>query len=150
MESQKQLNNPISEESASVQTHLQILQSVTQRMANNSASCKTWCITMVSAILVLVSNKGNPDLAWLAILPTVLFLSLDSYYLALEKAFRASYNSFVKKLHSEKLSVNDLYSIVPKDNMVAYQIESLKSFSIWGFYSGLVIMIMVAREWILG
>ena len=37
-------------------------------------------------------------LSWL-LLPTVVLLLLDSYYLALERAFRNSYNGFVSRLH---------------------------------------------------
>jgi len=42
-----------------VQSHLTILQAVIQRMASNSASSKTWCVTLVSAILVIVADKGK-------------------------------------------------------------------------------------------
>lgn len=73
----------ISEDSPSVHTHLGILQSVVQRMADNSASCKTWCITIVSAVMVVVADKSNPKLFWLAIMPIPVFLVLDVYYLAL-------------------------------------------------------------------
>jgi hypothetical protein len=78
MEIQSTSNVPLSEESASVQAHLQILQSVIQRMASNSTSCKEWCITIVSAILVLIADKGKPELVWLALFPTFLFLALDA------------------------------------------------------------------------
>jgi hypothetical protein len=149
MESQSKTNVHLSEESASVQAHLQILESVIQRMANNCTSCKTWSITIVSAILVVISDKGKPELAWLALLPTFLFLALDAYYLALEKAFRNSFNSFVRKLHHEKIGVEDLYSVLPKGSMSAHQIEALKSFSVWGFYGGLLMLIVVAKEFVL-
>lgn len=82
------------ENSQAVQAHLAIAQSVIQRMANNSAGCKAWCITLVSAILVVVAQEGKPGFALLAILPTFLFAFLDTYYLALEKRFRNAYNSF--------------------------------------------------------
>ncbi len=36
-------------ESGAVQSYLGILQGVINRMASNSAGCKTWCITLVSA-----------------------------------------------------------------------------------------------------
>lgn len=132
-----------------MQAHLQILQAVIQRMASNSTSCKAWCITIVSAILVLIADKGKPELAWLAMLPAFLFLALDAYYLAMEKAFRSSYNSFVKKLHENKIGVEDLYSVIPKGNMSAHQIESLKSFSVWGFYGALVVLIVAAKALVL-
>lgn len=139
----------LNEESASVQSHLQILQAVIQRMATNSTSCKAWCITIVSAILVLKADKNKPHLAWLAMLPSFLFLALDACYLSLEKGFRESYNSFIKKLHDNQLTSEDLYSVAPKGNMSRHQVESLKSFSIWGFYGALVILVVVAKYLIL-
>lgn len=141
--------SPLNEESASVQSHLQILQNVIQRMAGNSTSCKAWCITIVSAILVLIADKNKPELAWLALLPSFLFLALDAYYLALEKAFRSSYNDFIHKLHNENLFSDDLYSVAPKGNMTNHQIASLKSFSVWGFYSALVLLVVLAKEIVL-
>ncbi len=94
-------------ESASIQTHLGIIQNVIQRMATNSSSCKAWCVTLVSAVLVIIADKGKPEYAWIAMLPTIVFAALDAYYLALEKAFRNSYNEFISKLHSQSLTEND-------------------------------------------
>lgn len=139
----------LTEESASVQSHLSIMQTVIQRMAANSTSCKAWCITIVSAILVLIADKNKPELALLALLPTILFLALDTYYLALEKSFRASYNEFIRKLHSQSLNSEDLYSVTPEGNMNIHQIESLKSFSVWGFYGALFILVILAKEIVL-
>lgn len=139
----------LTEESASVQAHLQILQAIIQRMATNSTSCKAWCITIVSAILVLIADKGKPNLALLAFLPTFLFLALDAYYLALEKAFRSSYNSFVRKLHSSELKLDDLFSVIPRGDMTKHQIEALKSFSVWGFYGALAILVVVTKQAVL-
>jgi hypothetical protein len=118
-------------------------------MAANSTSCKAWCITIVSAILVLIADKGRPELAWLALLPAVLFLALDAYYLALEKAFRASYNTFIRKLHDDEICSEDLYSVIPKGSMSEHQMYSLKSFSVWGFYGTLVLLVIIAKEIVL-
>lgn len=149
MKTENKRKVPLTEESASVQSHLQIMQNIIQRMAMNSTSCKAWCITIVSAILVLIADKSKPELAWLALLPSFLFLSLDAYYLALEKAFRSSYNSFIKKLHDNELCSEDLCSVAPKGNMSKHQIESLKSFSVWGFYGALLLLVVLAKEIIL-
>ncbi|EIE1275530.1 TPA: hypothetical protein NJ328_003219 [Vibrio parahaemolyticus] len=132
-------------ESAPIQTHLGIIQNVIQRMAANSSACKAWCVTLVSAILVIVADKGKPDFTYIAFLPTAVFLALDAYYLALEKAFRQSYNDFVKKLHEEKLTQEDLYSVLPKGNLSSLQIQSLKSFSVWGFYISIVVLIYITK-----
>jgi hypothetical protein len=135
--------------SPSVQTHLGIIQAVIQRMAVNSTSSKAWCITIVSAILVIVADKSKPEFAWIAVMPTFLFMCLDTYYLALEKGFRTSYNTFVKKLHDGTLLPEDLYSVVPEGNQSKHQWESLKSFSVWGFYIGLFILIALAKHIVL-
>lgn len=139
----------ITESSPSVQIHLSILQGVIERMASNSTSSKTWCITVVSAILVVVADKGKPDYALLAFIPTVLFLALDSYYLALEKGFRKSYNKFVEKVHSSELTPKDLYSVSPSGNSKALLVEALKSFSVWGFYIVLAVLIWLSRSVVL-
>lgn len=135
----------IEAESASIQTHLSIMQNVIQRMASNSSSCKAWCVTLVSAVLVIVADKSKPEYAWIAILPTVLFTSLDAYYLALEKGFRASYNKFISKLHKKSLTEEDLYSVLPQGKMSQLLLEALKSFSVWGFYLSLVALIVLTK-----
>lgn len=140
---------PLTEESAAVQAHLQIVQSVIQRMANNSNSCKAWCITIVSAILVLIADKGKPQFAYLAFLPTILFLALDAYYLALERAFRSAYNNFVKKLHGSRITVDDVFSVMPRGGMTEHQVDALKSFSVWGFYGGLAALVVLAERLVL-
>lgn len=47
-------------ESGAVQSYLGILQRVINRMAANSSACKTWCIALVSAIVVITADKGKP------------------------------------------------------------------------------------------
>ncbi|MGD1463413.1 hypothetical protein [Vibrio harveyi] len=135
----------IESESPSIQTHLGILQNVIQRMASNSSSSKAWCVTLVSAILVIVADKGKPEYAFIAMLPTLVFAALDAYYLALEKAFRNSYNDFISKLHNKSLTEVDLYSVSPKGNMSTLQWQSIKSFSVWGFYSSLAVLIFITK-----
>ncbi len=106
------------EDSPAVQAHLSITQAVIQRMASNSASCKAWCITLVSAILVIVADKGKPNYALIAGIPTILFLILDAYYLALERCFRDSYNSFIDKLHGGRVATSDLYAVTPTESRI--------------------------------
>src|SRR5438093_12622802 len=47
------------ENSQAVHAHLGIMQSVIQRMASNSSSCMSWCIALVSDVLVLVADHGK-------------------------------------------------------------------------------------------
>lgn len=140
----------IDPEAASIQTHLGILQSIIQRMSANSASCKAWCVSLVAAVLVIIADKGKPEYAWIAILPTVVFAALDAYYLALEKAFRNSYNKFIAKIHKKQLTEKDLYSVAPVGNMSRLQLEACKSFSVWGFYLSLIALIVITKTVALG
>lgn len=137
------------ENSQAVQAHLSITQAVIQRMAANSASSKAWCITLVSAILVIVADKGKPHYALIAVIPTVLFLVLDAYYLALEKMFRQSYNNFIEKLHKGEVVASDLYAVVPSGKMFETFRASVRSFSIWPFYLTLLSMIWIAKALVL-
>jgi hypothetical protein len=137
--------NEYRENSQAVQAHLNVTQSVIQRMASNCASCKAWCITLVSAILVIVADKGKPQYALIAIIPTVLFLILDAYYLALERMFRQAYNSFIDKLHKGKVVASDLYAVTPAGNLFKTFFSSLLSFSIWPFYATLLAMIWIVK-----
>ena len=136
----------INAESSAVQAHLAILQGVIQRMSENSRSCKVWCVTLVSAILVLVARTGEPRHALLALAPVALFLLLDAYYLALERAFRKSYDSFVAKLHSGDLAEADLYAVKPIGMGVRLVGACLISFSVWLFYAILTVTIALARR----
>lgn len=139
----------IEENSTCVQTHLGILQGVIQRMASNSASCKTWCITMVSAIIVVIADKGKPQYSLIAILPIFLFFLLDTYYLALEKGFRNSYNELIEKIHKQILTNNDLFVVKPIGEFYKLFFKSIISLSIWVFYLTLFIMIFLIKWYIL-
>ena len=134
------------ENSEAVRAHLQISQAVIQRMAANSSACKAWCVTLVSAILVLVADKGKPKFALMALIPTALFWALDVYYLALEKMFRNSYNGFIDKLHKGKISAEDLYAINPGGKLPDAINAAVKSFSIWPFYLTLLVMVWIVKK----
>ena len=141
-------NSPTDPQSAAVQHHLTMLQGIITRMAENSRSCKLWCITLVAAVLVLVARTEQPDYALLALLPAILFLLLDTYYLALERAYRCSYNKFVENLHSGKLQTSDLYKLGPTGSTFGHFRWAFgKSFSILPFY--LAIALMVGVAWVM-
>lgn len=141
------MDNTISTQAT--EAHLNILQSIIQRMATNSSSAKTSCITIVSAILVIIADKGKPHYAWVAIIPTVLFFILDSYYLALEKGFRGSYNEFITKLHANCLEITDLYVVAPKGKQINHFFSSIVSFSVWPFYTVLLVMVYIAKIFVI-
>lgn len=139
-------------DSPSVTSYLTILQGVINRMATNGASCKAWCITLVSAIVVMIADKGKPNYVWISVVPLVLFLVLESYYLALERQFRDVYNDFIRKLHFGTASVDDVFFVAPRSGAAASSFNIFKaacSIAIWPFYGLLALMLLVVRVWIL-
>ncbi|MYA61787.1 MAG: hypothetical protein F4X94_04355 [Dehalococcoidia bacterium] len=117
------------------------------RMAENSRSCKVWCVTLVAAILVLVARTGEPQHSLLALAPTLLFGIMDSYYLALERAFIKSQNAFVAKLHQSELRPSDVYRVAPTGMGLLLVGRCLGSVSIWLFYPLVIATVVLA--WLL-
>lgn len=142
------MSNKLKLDSSAVQSYLGILQDIITRMANNSSNCKNWCITLVSAILVIIADKNQPNYALIALIPVVLFLFLDAYYLGLEKGFRNSYNHFVHKLKKNTATTTDLFVITPPScsQLFCNILESLRSPSIYPFYIILGGTIVLARH----
>lgn len=78
--------------------HLEFIQSNISRMGQNSFRVKGWSITIVAALLALYAasmggnSAGNTWFIFVAILPTIIFWFLDSYYLQQERKFRGIYD----------------------------------------------------------
>ena len=126
-----------------VHAHLAILQGVISRMASSSHSCKTWCITVIAAILIVSINARIDYLALVALVPAALFCALDVYYLRLERAFRQTYNDFVAALHSEMPEEQSLFVVRPTHSDCTSVLACLASLSIWPFYSILAFIAVV-------
>ena len=139
----------LNEDSPSVRTHLEMMQGVINRMAANSRSCKFWCVTLVAATLVLVARTGEPMHALIALAPTGLFLVLDAYYLALERAFIKSQNGFVRKLHQGTLKSDDVYKVIPTGMGIFSVAKCLGSVSIWLFYPLVAVTVVLAWRLVL-
>jgi hypothetical protein len=147
----RQSKNVLQIDSPSVQNYLTILQEVISRMASNSANCKTWCVSIVSAVLVLIADKGKPDYAFIALIPVGLFCLLDAYYLAQEKTFRNIYDDFVVKLVDNHAGVSDLFLLRPMKGYqaVGSMFAALVSFAIYPFYGILAGTLVGARFFLL-
>lgn len=140
-------NQLLKSDASAVHAHLYIYQDVIKRMAENSRFCKVWCVTLVAAVLVLVARTGESQHALIALVPTALFLVLDAYYLALERAFRDSYNQFVSKLHDNRPTSDQLYRVIPIGMGLRLVGRCIGSVSIWLFYPLVVLTILLA--WLL-
>lgn len=73
--------------------HLEFLQAIVARMAQNSLTLKGWVLSVVSALFALSAHQSNGSFAVFALYPTFVFWLLDSYYLALERGFRQQFDA---------------------------------------------------------
>ncbi len=82
--------------------HLELIQGVVNRMAQNSFLLKGWTVTLVAALLALSSAfEERIALVSISFLPTIVFWILDGYFLWQERLFRGIYNSVIKKKEEE-------------------------------------------------
>jgi hypothetical protein len=142
----------LSYESGAVQCHLQIHQAIMNRMAANSAGCKTWCVALVSAIALVVTNDLKSAHLAIAAVPVAVLGVLDAYYLGLERRFIQSYRDFTVKLHAGQAEVGDIFIVNPgvglKTNLISTASASA-SLAVWAFYSLLLLMLGAIHRYIL-
>lgn len=132
-------------EKESVRHYISLLQENINRMASNCTSCKTWLITIVSALCALqLANDTIKGYIWIALIPTVLFLVLDAYYLGQEKRFRDIEATFVQKIKSGENILPDLYTFKQKEKHdCKYFWKGLISPSTWLMYFTVAAIIML-------
>ena len=98
-------------DNAAVTTHLTLIQGIINRLANNSASCKTWCITLIAALVGLAGAIHVPGVITFGLVPVIVFGIVDSLYLAQEKAYRNLYTSMVALVPVGRYSTADVYKL---------------------------------------
>ena len=72
--------------------HLEMIQAVVNRMANNSFLLKGWSVTLISALLALAAANSDRRFVYVAVLPLLMFWLLDAYFLRQERLFRKLYD----------------------------------------------------------
>lgn len=66
--------------------YLQMMQENIARMAGNSASCKTWLVTLVAAMLTTgIAVQALSHWMLFSLFPIIMLWQLDVYYLKLER-----------------------------------------------------------------
>lgn len=124
----------------SVSTYLEFLQNVITRMGGNSANIKA-LIAVVYTIFVtiLIAIRELEGYWWMGLIIAFVGMIMDAYYLAFERMYRKKYNNFIKKLNEGQIDEKEIYNMNPKNTDLKYEVfdnmlESIKSFSIIGFY----------------
>ena len=99
--------------------HVEMMQGIINRLADNSAKCKEWCFTLIGVLIVFLFSGDNTSHINNKLLYYIigLFGMLDAYYLGLERNLKFHLKSFVEKLNN-----ND--GDIPKDIFLAYGYKS--------------------------
>ena len=120
--------------------HLEMVQSVVSRMANNSFVIKGWCVTLVAALFALGSGSGNTEYVFLAYFPAIMFWILDAYFLWQERLYRKLYEKV--RLTDERLIDFSLNTQTVKNNVSSWQKTSFST-TLLIFYGTLIIAILI-------
>ncbi len=83
--------------------HLELIQSVINRMASNSFLLKGWSVTLVAALIALSAKDADKTIVLIAYLPWIMFWTLDAYYLRQERLFRKIYERVIE-LEEEEIN----------------------------------------------
>ncbi|MEG2310511.1 MAG: hypothetical protein RSB76_00825 [Clostridia bacterium] len=73
--------------------HLNMIQDIIKRMADNSFNLKAWAILIIVAIFTFAGENNNIKCILFTNLPLVVFWCLDTYYLQLERKYRLLYET---------------------------------------------------------
>ena len=130
--------------------YISLLQENINRMASNSANCKTWLVTILAALLALqVSLQELQGILWIALIPAILFYILDGYYLGLERRFIKIEGNFVEHEKTDEVLSSYLYNFNTKaimsDRTATWQ--AMWSASTCPFYITVILIIVVVSAW---
>lgn len=121
--------------------HLEMIQGVITRMANNSFKLKGWTITLVVATFAFI-GKDIVDRKFILVLylPIIAFWALDSYYLQQERLFRSLYE-YVRKLDENDIDFSMKTNHKIFDDSNNKYCSSVKSKTEIGFYLPVIIVV---------
>lgn len=124
--------------------HLKMLQAIITRMAGNSFSVKTWCVTLVSGLLGL-ATKDAKNIAFVAFLPVLIFWWLDAYFLHQERLFRELYDHVrTSKEEESDFSMKPLSQKTDPKSKVDPQFKVAFSKTLFWFYGWLFVAVSAA------
>ena len=113
--------------------HLEIIQGVINRLANNSFLIKNWSMTIISAAILFISRNQNYSeyIILSFLIPVLGFWILDGYFLWQERIFRGIYNDvrtqestdFEMSISSQTKKIKWIKAVFSKTLNIFYLIE---------------------------
>jgi len=81
--------------------HLEMIESIIERMAKNCFQLKGWAMTLVAAVSALSSKDADKKFIIISFVPIIVFWILDSFYLQQERRYKALYREVTEKKEDE-------------------------------------------------
>ncbi|MDD7793344.1 hypothetical protein [Clostridium sp. 'White wine YQ'] len=125
--------------------HLELIQGIISRMANNSFLLKGWAITLVAAMFALAAKDSNNKYIILTYFPVLMFWILDSYFLSQENYFRKYYEE-VRNKNEDDIDFS-MKSETLKWSIIEWAKECV-SLTIGIFYGTIIILLIVVMYFI--
>ncbi len=123
--------------------HLEFIQGIINRLANNSFLIKGWCITIVAALAALSSNGANQKFILIAYFPIFVFWLLDSYYLWQERLYRGHYDEV--RLKNEN-NIDFSMKLSTENQKKNQYTDSVFSWTITPFYFVLIATVIILMK----
>ena len=103
---------------ARVIKHLELIQCVINRLAQNSFWIKGWSMAFLSALIVFAAHDTGLEarLGFIFLIPILGFWALDGYFLWQERLFRELYNVIRKQDATDFTMAAIRYADKPKAN----------------------------------
>lgn len=125
---------------------LDLIQSVINRMANNSFLIKGWAMTLMSALIAfgkdsILGNMNNSYYLIMIIGVLIPFWILDAYYLRQERIFIRIYNQAIA---DPKALSRTRFDLKPTSTAADRMIATMFSKSLFWFYVPFIVLISIA------
>lgn len=123
--------------------HLEMIQNIINRMANNSFLLKAWTVSLIVAIFALADSTKNQTYFGITYIPVVAFWFLDSYYLQMERKYIELYD-VVRKEEDVNFDLS-IENINYKNNKVEClkYIKCVFSTCEWLFYTPIIVLLTI-------
>ena len=116
--------------------YLELQHLTINRIANNSFLIKGWTITLTTVIVGIMSTRDDLSykVAFLVLIPIVIFALLDAYYLSIERKMKKRFAEVVDSFNEGRLNEIKMYQISTKQ-------PSNISDTVWGALFSLSILL---------
>ena len=81
--------------------HLEMIQSIIEKMSRNSFQLKVWTMTLIVATVTLSSKDSDRRYILFSIVPAIGFWVLNAYYLMIERKYTELYDQVRQRSNDE-------------------------------------------------